>query len=372
METIRRLRKAKFDDLQEMLDIAFASHTYRRFARFYTNAYSLDTFSDNRYYVAEIDNRIAAHVAVTPVTVHIGKAEFVAGAIGGVATLPEFRKQGLMTRLMEHGISEMNREGIPVAALGGRRLRYANFGFETAGSQVSVAVTLADIAKFEQSGAVKHVSPQAGAETVEKYYSRPYTWIERTNVQNHLSREDCDTWIADDGYACGSILNKRLVLEEIYGEQGILALAAKIIRSCSLGSAEIVLGQNDPRLPEIMPFATGWSLRHSYLFRINSSLLFLRALKPSLDEKLRKCNCSPFSIGLTIEHPNASEHLGIEYSGGELSVVPREGTQPRTVGWQEWVRMAMGGPVCGETRMACRELLCALPLNLHCPALDRV
>jgi predicted N-acetyltransferase YhbS len=372
METIRRLTRAEFDDLQEMLDITFASHAYHRFSRFYTNAYSLDTFSDNRYYIAEIDNRIAAHVAVTPVTAHVGKAEFRIGAIGGVATLPEFRRQGLMSRLMEHSIGEMNREGIPVAALGGRRLRYANFGFENAGSQVRVTVNLADIAKFEQSGAVKHVSAEAGAETVGEYYSRPYTWIERTNVLNHLSREDCDTWVADDGYAAGSILNKHLVFEEIYSEQSILAIAAKIIRSCSLGSAEIVLGQNDPRLPEIMPSATGWSLRHSYLFRMNDSLLFLQNLKPLLAEKLSACNCSPFSLGITIEKPDAAEHLGIEYSGGDLSITVREGTQSCRIGWQEWVRLLMGGPVSEATKMVCRELFCVLPLNFHYPILDSV
>ena len=87
------------------------------------------------------DGRICALIGIFEMTWHLSSQRLRVGGIGGVATLPEFRGQGLMRRLMHHCLTVMRDDGIDLSWLGGQRQRYGYFGYERCGLKTSYSLS---------------------------------------------------------------------------------------------------------------------------------------------------------------------------------------------------------------------------------------
>ncbi len=85
--------------------------------------------ADDTYFAFD-DGKIIGTVLSYPLTFHIGGATLTARGIGSVATHPRRRGEGFMKDMMKTAIDDMKKEGIALSVLGGRRGRYAHFGFE--------------------------------------------------------------------------------------------------------------------------------------------------------------------------------------------------------------------------------------------------
>lgn len=87
------------------------------------------------------DGKVVAHVACIDQEIMIEGGTIRVGGVSSVATKPGYRGRGLMTELLEHASSFMRSEGYPLSDLGGDRLRYGRFGWETAGIKWEFGVT---------------------------------------------------------------------------------------------------------------------------------------------------------------------------------------------------------------------------------------
>lgn len=102
------------------------------------------TSADDTYFAIE-NEKIVGTVLSYPLTFHIGDATLSARGIGSVATHPRHRGEGLMKALMQTALEDMKKEGVALSVLGGRRGRYAHFGYEKCDAVSYYAVNKASV-----------------------------------------------------------------------------------------------------------------------------------------------------------------------------------------------------------------------------------
>lgn len=126
MEGPRKVKKKEFDKLMRSLERVYG-HPKGFFPLHYPTVWGRETADlENRFIIKE-GGKIVSHVGLFPLKVKVGKEIAKVGGIGGVATLPEWRGKGLMTKLLNHTIKKMEKENYPFSVLWGDRQRYGNF-----------------------------------------------------------------------------------------------------------------------------------------------------------------------------------------------------------------------------------------------------
>lgn len=135
-DQIVQLGAADYPELMVMLDQAFAMPISFTHAAYYQPCEA----SMRCNYAIWRDRVLAAVVGLFPITWQVDKVQLDVAGIGGVA--PQFRRQGLMIKLMDHVRYPIVGQGYQLSFLGGNRHRYRYFGWERAG-----AMTLAHISK---------------------------------------------------------------------------------------------------------------------------------------------------------------------------------------------------------------------------------
>lgn len=112
------IRNPKGDELivvWEVLCGAFGEKPRERFRR---QIWEDSTFALDQVRIAEVDGKIVSHVWVAERPVFFrGKVVLPMGGIGGVGTLPEYRRQGLATLLLKDAIASMERKGYAISML---------------------------------------------------------------------------------------------------------------------------------------------------------------------------------------------------------------------------------------------------------------
>ena len=86
--------------------------------------------SDKNTYFALNGDRIVGAVLAHPITFRVNGTPLTVRGIGSVSTHPRHRGEGFMKDLMKTAIDDMIKDDIDLSVLGGRRHRYAHFGFE--------------------------------------------------------------------------------------------------------------------------------------------------------------------------------------------------------------------------------------------------
>jgi len=82
--------------------------------------------------VAVSDDRVIGHVLYSPVSIDAGDRAIVGVGLGPVSVQPEFQRIGVGRRLIEAGIAEFERQGVPYMVVLGHPQYYPRFGFEPA------------------------------------------------------------------------------------------------------------------------------------------------------------------------------------------------------------------------------------------------
>ncbi len=142
MEGPMRARVEEYDDLQRCIDTCFPTETAAGgMAARWPHCLQRTPERVGRYRVIKDGGRIVACLACIEQTASVDGGLLRMGGIGQVSTLPEYRGQGLMSRLLDDAIRRMEEEGIALSDLGGDRLRYGRYGWETAGREWTFTVT---------------------------------------------------------------------------------------------------------------------------------------------------------------------------------------------------------------------------------------
>ncbi len=132
-------------------------------------------------------DRLVGLAALRVYPVLMGGQQVLVGGVGTVGVLHEYRSQGIMRELMARLNAEMAARGVTLGELGGKRTRYAHFGYFTGGYGLEFNFERGDCLPFSADGyTVEELSGDAGAEDVRLFLSL----YERTSV--HAARTEAD------------------------------------------------------------------------------------------------------------------------------------------------------------------------------------
>ncbi len=135
--TLRQARLGDYDSILENLSLAFADEgpDLPRFDLLYPDAIRRDAACMTDWLVAEIDGNVVAGIQIQGQPLLIAATiRLKTAGLGQVFCLPEFRRQGLMSSLLNMAIRKMEADAYQLCFLSGDRQRYWNYGWELAGS----------------------------------------------------------------------------------------------------------------------------------------------------------------------------------------------------------------------------------------------
>lgn len=95
--------------------------------------YAKERSCAEHHLLAVNEQGIRGMIATLPGVMRVGKLELKTGYVGTVSVHPQARGEGHMKKLMELSLTRMRENGTDISMLGGRRQRYAYFGYESGG-----------------------------------------------------------------------------------------------------------------------------------------------------------------------------------------------------------------------------------------------
>lgn len=129
--------KGQPGELPEILDfinMVFSMHRVpHNFRTLLPKLYGADRQTEWCHYLAKEDGKISAVVCVLPITLKHGSHTITCATVGSVSVHPYSRGKGYMKRLMAMAAEDMERQGIILSILDGRRHRYQYYGYEPGG-----------------------------------------------------------------------------------------------------------------------------------------------------------------------------------------------------------------------------------------------
>ncbi len=131
------IRKETTDDVsaietvtrQAFLNVQYSSHTEQFIVRALREADAL-TIS----LVAEIEQKVVGHVAVSPVRVSDGSSDWY--GLGPISVMPDQQKMGIGSQLMRTALDELQDIGASACVLLGNPDYYQRFGFKPASNLI--------------------------------------------------------------------------------------------------------------------------------------------------------------------------------------------------------------------------------------------
>lgn len=97
-------------------------------------------------------DRLVGLAAQKVYPVRMGGQQISVGGVGTVGVLQEYRSQGIMRELMTRLNAEMEARGVTLGELGGKRTRYAHFGYSTGGYGLEFNLERGDCLSFPAYG----------------------------------------------------------------------------------------------------------------------------------------------------------------------------------------------------------------------------
>lgn len=131
-------RKAMPEEMPEILDfinmVFSMAHYPHDFRVLLPKLYGLGKEAKSTHYIAVEESSIKAAVCVLPVTLCHKDSRITCAAVGSVSVHPYSRSSGHMRQLMKLAVSDMEKDGICMSTLSGRRQRYQYYGYELGGT----------------------------------------------------------------------------------------------------------------------------------------------------------------------------------------------------------------------------------------------
>jgi predicted acetyltransferase len=135
-----------------------------------------------------VDGRMVTTFATIPFTARFNGVAAKLGGVSAVGTRPEYRRQGIMGRIMRQAIAEMRDRGQFVAALWASQAAiYQRYGFALATHNMHYTLDPADIhftAAAPREGTCQRYHPEDGLPIIKQVYTR---FVEQRTLALHRS-----------------------------------------------------------------------------------------------------------------------------------------------------------------------------------------
>lgn len=172
MITYRYSTPADFDRIFDVANRIFSLRTNEDGSEHYDRGY-FRTLQPKLYRNAEVmpphlmafdGDTLVGIAALCVHSLHMGGQTVTVGGVGTVGVLQEYRGRGIMRELMTRLNADMARDGVTLGELGGKRSRYAHFGYFSGGAGMEISLSRDDILPFPTEGlTVAELSGEATA-----------------------------------------------------------------------------------------------------------------------------------------------------------------------------------------------------------------
>jgi len=373
-EIVRTVRAEEREPFLRFLERCYG-HGRGFFERVYPDRCRPEEDATRTLLVIEKDGRIVSHVGVFEMEVVVGPARFRCGGIGAVATLPEERGKGYMSRLMEEAVQRMRDWGWPLSVLWGDRQRYSSFGYETAGVLHILRVTRRTLGwQALHPAPVEERDPRdpAAVEFVRQVHATMEYRVERPWLDLQLLRPQVRLFTGPDGY----LLSRREVAGDLAGVEVVSPTGreAELI----LGALDITFGNAADvelpasgaclhRLARVMDHY--WQARPQGMFRIVDWPALLTALAPWFAQRAATVGVPAFSTVIGCRWKQEVQWARVTWDGQDLGVekVTAPGIEVEA---RELAGLLLGGPHGDPACLGPLGML--LPVPVHIPSLDHV
>ncbi len=112
--------------------------------------------------------KVVSHVGCVDQTVMLERGKVRVAGISGVATKPEYRGMGLMTKILLYTEDFLKQQGYALSDLGGDRQRYGHFGWELAGRVWQFNLTARSLASQDEPGGYEVLRYSATPDEVDR------------------------------------------------------------------------------------------------------------------------------------------------------------------------------------------------------------
>ena len=369
---LRTARADEFDDLMRFLDLSYGC-AKNSFTQWYPHLYFRDSAACSCNYVICDEGRIVSNVGAFPVEVVNSGVRVKLAGIGSVASLPEERKKGHMTRLMNHVVGVLREQGYLLSALFGDRHRYAAFGWERAGLVYRLQFTSRSLDRAGvASVAIEERSLAECLALIERFHEGGEFYSIRPELARQVHKSGLRAWAAADGYAAGwAERDGSVSLAELACAPGREAGMIRAIRERTLAHTVTwpIPSFAYQTLTRLMPSASTWSGETPGVYRIFDLARLLSAYQPVIESRTE--GVSDFGVVIGIREPDRVVAATIVLRSGKLEIA-----EGRHVGsyveldCMEAVRLFLGGPPGPNWMNLPGGLKALLPLPIHIPPMD--
>ncbi len=293
MEGPRRVRKKEFNELMRFLERVYG-HPKGFFPLHYPAVWREETVDLENIFIIKEKGKIVSHVGLFPLNVRVGKKLAKVGGIGGVATLPEWRGKGLMTKLLNYAVKKMEEENYSFSVLWGDRQRYGNFGYELAGRQINLTLNKRSLEKMPNLSNLKLKRYEGKEIELKKIISmhkkEPFS-VQRKDKDYKilLERPDIVTYLGyknrEDAYL---ILKENSVIEFGGNLEVILSSIFSLIQTFNLGNINISVPFKYPLLALFLKATCVFSVSSFCMLKIIDLRRILETFIYQIEERYLK------------------------------------------------------------------------------------
>lgn len=371
---IRTVRPEEFDAFMRFMERAYG-HSRAFFQRFYGQLYRPTPEACANCYVIEDAGQIVSHVGLFPLHISATGISLTLGGIGGVATLPEARGKGYMTRLLHHAIEEMRARGYPASWLGGDRQRYNMFGWEMAGLAYQLTFTHRSLSWHDVTPTpVEEVLPDEAHPIIAKLQHRSACHAQRPHLDAQLRHPDLRVWLADDGYviAKGQERDHVKIIELISASGNEVGLLRAVLdwNFADDVTWELSAWEHE-RLARVVPCAAGWRMKEHGMVRINDLTALLTAALPILTKRAAALRDTTTTI--RIRERDRITETTIRVQDGAVQTRAGQHAAPTVeLSLLNVARLLLGGPAPAGLAELPSGLQALFPIPVYVPPFDRV
>ncbi|MGM0844467.1 MAG: GNAT family N-acetyltransferase [Bacillota bacterium] len=255
--SIKRLNKQHYE---ETLNLSMYAFQYKVPDEEKEN--KLKQLDDHEIYGIEDEDQIAAKLHLLSLSVLLGEKQYKMGGIAGVATYPEYRRQGLVKELLTFTLKRMREKGQTLSMLHPFSIAfYRKYGWELFAEYKKVRIPKAELIMIKQvPGTVKRFNKDCYPLQIEqtyRQYARQFSgmlvrekdwWKDRTINTLHAAVY-YDREGVEKGYILYEIKNQKMKVEEfivLNGEarNGLWNFICQ--HDSMLTEAELILPPGDP------------------------------------------------------------------------------------------------------------------------------
>jgi len=379
MPKILHCKEEDFEELMIFMEKSYgASHGF--FPRHYPNVWRPDNIQyENRLIIKE-KGKIVSHVGIFPLIAVVKDVEVRIGGIGAVATLPEFRGKGYMSRLMDYAIQRMKEAGFPISILWGDRQRYANFGYEVAGKVMVFELTRRSLGKASELSPIN----------VARLDERPELLKEVISVHEddplRIKREEEDYALIFNKPSLITLLGERegkfaylsfynhvvppKSLVECGGDHEVLLpLIYAFLKNWNVESVQIPFPYFAARtFFSLLEASSQWRIQPLGMIKILNLSQIIKSYSRIIEKRVQELGLKG---GLTLEIKERKEKVTL-CVGPRLTFREKDSEEKISLSEREMVRLLFGSPYLVDIKRPSPLLYGLFPLPLYVGTLDHI